>query len=78
MKHLSDVGIIPNYYHDAQGNADDDGDEANCRRCGKRFKTGDEFHGWPRYPNQAVHLPRSIELCGKCNADITALKQLGR
>lgn len=77
MKKLLDADIIPNYTYAASGSIDD-GEELNCGRCGLRStQPGTRSHGWTRIPNRATHLPRSIELCDKCNADITALRQLG-
>jgi hypothetical protein len=73
MTKLTDADIVPNYSHAADGYADD-GDKANCRRCGARAKTGDRVHAWHRYPDQAVQLPRAIELCDTCDHQVRQLQ----
>jgi len=72
MKKLTDADIIPNYYHAAHGYANEGA--ANCRRCGASAKTGAIVHGWTRYSNRAVHLPRFIGFCDICDRQIRHLQ----
>lgn len=77
MARLSDEELVPNYYHAAQGYANDGA--ANCWRCGATPKPGDISHGWTRYSNRAVHLPRFIAFCDACDHEVRHLQSnLGR
>lgn len=72
MERLSDEEIIPNYYHGATGYANEGA--KNCQRCGAGSKAGAIVHGWTRYSNRTVHLPRFIGFCDTCDRQVRQLQ----
>lgn len=74
MQRLTDAEIVPNYNYATTGTLDD-GERLDCRRCGLHSTApGTRAYAWTRIPNQATNLPRSIDLCERCDYQVRQLQ----